>query len=475
MASWPPKKNAAFVFYVGLISQADTKLLQANPTLAAGDVKVATDDAAPGNLATLPAVDADFTDRVKVSLSAGEMNGDRVTVIFSDAAGAEWADLLIDIPTSVRQIDDLAFPTVSGRSTDVLATGEVPIDFDTSIGTLAAAQIEASALDGKGDWNVGKTGYSLTQAFPTNFAAMVIAAGGEVDANLIEWLGSAPNALLNGKVESVEVILSGTADSGTTTTFVDAALTQADADYWKGVSVRFYAAGGAAIGGQVRRITGFNAGTDEVTFTPPTTQAVTTNQYEIIPSASVEVASMVAGAIAAGTIAAGELTNIENEIWDALKSAHLVANSFGDFLDIEVSGRLAAADINLTAGVLDEVAALTGHTVQTGDSFARIGALGASLTDLGGMSTAMKAEVLVEVNAALDTAISELSQGVPTATPTVRTGLMLLYMAIRNQLDVATSATDTLEIHNDAGTRIAQKLLTDDGSDYSEAKMTSGA
>ena len=175
MASWPPKKNTAFVLYVGLISQADTKLLQANPTLAAGDVKVATDDGVPGNLATLPVVDADFTDRVKVSLSAGEMNGDRITVIFSDAAGAEWADLLIDIPTSVRQMDDLAFPTVSGRSTDVLATGEVPIDFDTSIGTLAAAQIEASALDGKGDWNIGKTGYALTQAFPTNFADLSIA------------------------------------------------------------------------------------------------------------------------------------------------------------------------------------------------------------------------------------------------------------------------------------------------------------
>ena len=64
--------------------------------------------------------------------------------------------------------------TTAGRTLDILATGEVPIDFDTSIGTLAAAQIEASALDGKGDWNVGKTGYSLTQSFPTNFADMSI-------------------------------------------------------------------------------------------------------------------------------------------------------------------------------------------------------------------------------------------------------------------------------------------------------------
>ena len=79
------------------------------------------------------------------------------------------------------------------------------------------------------------------------------------------------------------------------------------------------------------------------------------------------------------------------------------------------------------------------------------------------------------MDTALDTVIPELSQGVPTATPNVRTALMLMYMALRNKTDVATSGTDTLEIHNDAGTRIAQKLLTDDGSDYSEAKMTSGA
>jgi hypothetical protein len=85
------------------------------------------------------------------------------------------------------------------------------------------------------------------------------------------------------------------------------------------------------------------------------------------------------------------------------------------------------------------------------------------------------ANILAEVNTALDTAISELSQGIPTATPSVRTGIMLMYMALRNKLDVATVATDTLEIHSDDGTRIAQKLLTDDGSDYSEAKMISGA
>lgn len=81
-------------------------------------------------------------------------------------------------------------------------------------------------------------------------------------------------------------------------------------------------------------------------------------------------------------------------------------------------------------------------------------------------------DVLTQVNAALDTAISELGVAAPTATPTLRTGLMLLYMALRNKTIVQTSGTDALEIHNNAGTLITKKLLTDDGSDYTEAEMS---
>ena len=97
-------------------------------------------------------------------------------------------------------------------------------------------------------------------------------------------------------------------------------------------------------------------------------------------------------------------------------------------------------------------------------------------TDIPALIAALEnvsaADVLTQVNAALDTAISELGVAAPTATPTLRTGLMLLYMALRNKTDVQTSGTDALEIHNNAGTLITKKLLTDDGTDYSEAKMT---
>ena len=66
---------------------------------------------------------------------------------------------------------------------------------------LTATGINAAALNGKGDWNVGKTGYTLSQTFPTNFAALKIeVTSGIVDANIqkindvtITGTGTTPN------------------------------------------------------------------------------------------------------------------------------------------------------------------------------------------------------------------------------------------------------------------------------------------
>ncbi len=126
MATYVPAKRAtAYIFYVGLVSQANTKVLQGSATLAAGDVKVSKDGGALANLTTLPAVTPAASKMIKVDLSATEMTADNVTVIFSDAAGAEWCDLIVNIQTAARQIDDLAYPATSGRSMVVDAAGLV--------------------------------------------------------------------------------------------------------------------------------------------------------------------------------------------------------------------------------------------------------------------------------------------------------------------------------------------------------------
>lgn len=104
------KINTAYTLSVSLTSQADTKLLQANPTLAANDVKISVDDGAFTNITTLPTVTPAGGKKVKVSLSAAEMNGSRIDVLFSDSAGAEWCDQMLSIETSP---DDLTIANIA--------------------------------------------------------------------------------------------------------------------------------------------------------------------------------------------------------------------------------------------------------------------------------------------------------------------------------------------------------------------------
>lgn len=126
MASYAPAKRAtAWVGYISLVSQADTKLMKSNPTIAAGDFKVSKDGGALANLTTLPSVTPASSVMVKIDLSATEMTADNVTVVCSDAAGAEWCDLVFNLQPSARQIDDLAYPATSGRSMVVDASGLV--------------------------------------------------------------------------------------------------------------------------------------------------------------------------------------------------------------------------------------------------------------------------------------------------------------------------------------------------------------
>lgn len=122
-----PKRATAYKFYVGLVDQSNTKLLKANPTIAAGDFQVSKDGGAFANLTTLPSANPASGRSVMIDLSAAEMTADNVVVQCVDAAGAEWCDLFINLQTTARQLDDLAYPATSGRSLLVDASGGVAI------------------------------------------------------------------------------------------------------------------------------------------------------------------------------------------------------------------------------------------------------------------------------------------------------------------------------------------------------------
>lgn len=175
----PPKKNTAFIMYLGLPSQGTAAVFQTNPTLAAGDVKVSIDGGALANLATLPVVTPAASKMVKLALSSGEMNGDNITVVFSDAAGAEWYDTIINIQTAVRQIDDLAYPATSGRSMVVDAAGLVDAN-TVKIGPTGAGTAQ-TARD---------IGSSVLLSTGTGTGQLDFTSG-VVKANLAQILGTA--------------------------------------------------------------------------------------------------------------------------------------------------------------------------------------------------------------------------------------------------------------------------------------------
>ncbi|MFH0834625.1 MAG: LamG-like jellyroll fold domain-containing protein, partial [Patescibacteria group bacterium] len=73
--------------------------------------------------------------------------------------------------------------------------------------------------------------------------------------------------------------IASTADSGSTTTLTDAALTQSD-DYWKGYSLEFTS---GANNGQTVFVTGFDAATDTLIFTPAVDTAVSDETFKLAP------------------------------------------------------------------------------------------------------------------------------------------------------------------------------------------------
>lgn len=187
MADYPvPKSGVAYIFYVSLPSQANVLVFQSNPTLAAGDVTVSIDGAAAANITTLPTVTPAGGKRVKVSLSAAEMTGDNISVMFSDVAGAEWCDQQFDIQTSARGIADLAYPATSGRSMVVDAAGLVDATMvkagPTGAGTAQTARdIGASVL-----------------LSPGTGTGQVDVTAGVVKSNLVQILATALTETVGG-------------------------------------------------------------------------------------------------------------------------------------------------------------------------------------------------------------------------------------------------------------------------------------
>jgi len=202
-----PVKNVAYTFYTALTSQASAPAFQANPTLATGDVKVSLDGGALANIATLPSATPASSRILAVALSQTEMNHDDIVIQFTDASGAEWHEKIVHIQTTTRGLDNLAYPTTSGRSIDVTATGEVGIDWSNIGAPTTSVNLSGTtiAVTQKVDVDTIKTNPVVnggTITFPTN--ATVASTTGAV-GSVTGAVGSVTGAVgsVTGAVGSV--------------------------------------------------------------------------------------------------------------------------------------------------------------------------------------------------------------------------------------------------------------------------------
>lgn len=171
-----PIKNQAWGFSISLGSQANTKLSQENPTLAAGDVTVQTDDGAIANIASLPTSAASST-RVKVALSPAEMNGDEVWVRFHDVSGAQWCDKEIWIsptaaapntvtPPSAAAIADAVFEEPAADHVTATTMGG-KLNTRATLGAGSSSYV-VTVNDGNGDPMDGVSVWVTTDIAGTN-------------------------------------------------------------------------------------------------------------------------------------------------------------------------------------------------------------------------------------------------------------------------------------------------------------------
>ncbi len=143
-----------------------------------------------------------------------------------------------------------------------------------------------------------------------------------------------------------------------------------------------------------------------------------------------------------------------------LQISSKVAGALAVWMECQVLEEAIFDDLFGTGAALAKAAALA--TLDT-----TVGVAGVGLTDLGGMSDGMKAEVNVEALDVLDTDTFVEPTGVPAATITLREKIGWLFMVLRNKLTVTSSKK---QFFDDAGNAEWEKDLADDATTYSESE-----
>jgi hypothetical protein len=333
-----------------------------------------------------------------------------VTTVNGLAAGViTAASIASDAITDSKVASDVTIASVTGAVGSV--TGNVGGNVTGSVGSVAsggisAASIAAAALNGKGDWNIGKTGYSLsgTQTFNMtgnitgNLSGSVGSVTAMVTANSIQISGDTDTA---DRIENVMTGVGGTITAdldgsvlgnvsgsvGSVTVIATNAITAAslNADAATEIATAVWASGTRTItGGTVGTITGLtianveNASTRFLTMIELDTDVYryTTNALEQGAAGSAPtVAQIVAGVwdepttgnttsgtFGAAVVAAGSA----GDPWSTAQPGAYAAGTFGYLVSTTYTNLLTGLSITVSSPITADGGTIT---VRRGDDY----------------------------------------------------------------------------------------------------------
>lgn len=165
------------------------------------------------------------------------------------------------------------------------------------------------------------------------------------------------------------------------------------------------------------------------------------------PNRSPGVETFFASNTAGGVLTPADIMNIADAVWDEPKADHMTANTFGDYLDIEVSSRASTSDISTIAGQISNINSNTlpaaiGQSVwgAVRTSYAVAGTFGES--NQGNITSARAA--LIDNLSRLDVVVSTRStqvsvDSVKADTNYLATGLTPTRISNLDRLDAAVS------------------------------------
>jgi hypothetical protein len=388
-------------------------------------------------LTNLPAITSNWLTAAGIAASALDGKGNwnvgktGYTLTATTGLGNQTANLTGNVSGSVGSVTG-AVGSVTGAVGSVTAAVTLPT---IPANWIAAAGIAASALNGKGDWNVGKTGYALTATtglgnqtanitgnlsgsvgsvtgavgsvtgavgsvtaavtLPTIPANWITAAGiaadaigaSELAADAASEIGTAVWAASGRDLSTTPPTAAGIADAvwdeilsghaGVGSTGAALAAAGGSGDPWATALPGSYGAGtaGKIVGDNINAAISSRM----ATYTQPTGFLATT-----FPSGTVaSTTNITAGTVTAGTVsdktgyalasAPPTAAAVADAVWDEAQSGHTTTGTFGKYLDAAVSGVSTGgvSAADIADAVWDEAA--SGH-VGAGSFGARVDA-----------------------------------------------------------------------------------------------------